>query len=106
MIENDIVEVVITCPNTESARSIASHLIEARLAACTQALNEVTSSYRWKGKVENDPEVRLAIHTRSRLVDEVHTAVERLHPYELPCFLVMNVATSNAYAQWVSEEVK
>ena len=106
MIENDVVEVVITCPDAESSQSIAAHLIEARLAACTQAMDRVSSSYRWNGKVENDPEVRLAIHTRSRLVNEVHTAIDRLHPYDLPCFLVIDVKASLGYARWVAEEVK
>ncbi|QSB05867.1 divalent-cation tolerance protein CutA [Natronoglycomyces albus] len=102
----NIVEIVVTCPSPESASELAELLIQERLAACAQSIQQVMSIYRWEGRVENEPEARLAIHTSARLVEEVRAAVDQFHPYDLPCFLVFDVRTSPGYAAWVAEEVK
>lgn len=58
--------ILTTCPNEKEAKTLASKLIKRKLAACVQ-LSSITSYYTWKGGTYNEPEIRLAIKTRSQI---------------------------------------
>jgi len=97
--------VLVTCANAAEAKRIARAVVEARLAACVNILSgEVTSIYRWKGKVESTRERLLLIKTSRKRLAKLHAAVERLHSYDVPEFIVLPiVAGSRAYLAWVNE---
>ena len=46
------IEVTTTVSDKDSAQKMADHLIGSKLAACVQVLENVTSTYRWKGSME------------------------------------------------------
>jgi hypothetical protein len=48
---SDIIQIVTTVPDEESAQRIARALVEARLAACVQVAGPVESVYRWQGQI-------------------------------------------------------
>jgi periplasmic divalent cation tolerance protein len=52
----DYVQVITTTANQDDAERIARALVEARLAACVQVLGPMTSTYRWKGRIETAQE--------------------------------------------------
>lgn len=100
----EAVEMVITGP----AAFIEEHcrrLVTDRLIACAQVSN-VSSTYRWEGSIENDPEARAHLHTVSANVAQVTAATQAAHPYDLPCVLVfpLEAGTSPAYIQWIADE--
>jgi len=85
------------------AASIGMRLVEERLAACVNALPEMESFFRWHGAVERDRERQLVIKTRAALVPALERRLHEMHPYDLPEFLVIPVASgSEAYLRWVS----
>jgi hypothetical protein len=59
--------VTVSAPDMEVAKGIARHLIGAKLAACVQIQDKVTSIYEWEGVVEESSEVILTIKVRFRL---------------------------------------
>jgi periplasmic divalent cation tolerance protein len=63
----------------------------------------MTSVYRWKGSLEQEREQQLVIKTTVSRLAALEERLRELHPYELPEFIVLNAAASNAYAAWVSE---
>jgi periplasmic divalent cation tolerance protein len=64
----------------------------------------MTSTFRWKGAIEQDREQQLVIKTTSARVPALEARLRALHPYELPEFLVLPVSTgSDAYLQWIGE---
>ena len=86
------------------ASLLARTLVEERLAACVNVLAPMTSIYRWRGTVEQDPEQQLVIKTVAERVTALEARLRDLHPYELPEFLVLPVAGgSDAYLQWVEQ---
>ena len=94
------------CP-PDKADEIASHLVEERCAACVNTLPGVRSTYRWKGKVERDPETTLLVKTSAAALDRCVARLRELHPYEVPEIVVLtpDVAASFApYVDWVREE--
>jgi len=86
------------------ARPLARALVEQRIAACVNIVAGVTSIYRWKDQVEEEGEQLLVIKTLEANVDALRKELLARHPYEVPEFLVLPVAsTSEAYAAWLLE---
>ncbi len=81
--------ILTTTGSLEEARRIARHLVENRLAACVNILDQVLSVYRWQEAVEEAQEFLLLIKTTGEQVDAVQGVLGELHSYELPEFLVL-----------------
>lgn len=102
-----ICEVVITGPNMEQLTEFTRRLLAERLVACGQHITEVRSLYRWDGVVQDEPEARVALHTRTSLVPEIVALADSEHPYDVPCVIALPVAAGNpAYVRWVHEETR
>ena len=105
--DTDICEVVITAGDAATLASLTRTLVEERLAACGQNIASVRSIYRWEGMVQDDPEARVGIHTRTALVPELVDRVKRLHPYDVPCIIALPVIAGNPdYLEWVRAETR
>jgi periplasmic divalent cation tolerance protein len=99
------VRVVLTSAPAEHAQRISRTLVEEGLAACIQR-HDVTSVYRWKEAIQEDPETVLWIKASSAQIPRLTSRLEELHPYELPEILVLPVdmeLSSSAYIAWVQE---
>ena len=69
--DEECCEVVITGDDADRLLGLTRTLVEERLAACGQTVTGVRSIYRWAGEVHDDPEARVALHTRRSLVPAV-----------------------------------
>ncbi|WP_312720329.1 divalent-cation tolerance protein CutA [Mobilicoccus sp.] len=95
-------EVVITGPTPEWAEDLAQLLVEERLAACVHIVPEVRAVYRWEEEINDDPESRLALHTRADLVPEISRRVCELHSYDVPCLFALPIIGGlPSYLDWV-----
>lgn len=98
---------LVSCPSQEVGSALAKLLVDRELAACVQILPPMQSVYRWKGEVCIDEEVLLVIKTTSNLQDEVRTAIEENHPYEVPEFVVIEARdVSERYGTWLRQNVR
>ncbi len=95
--------VLVTCASTAEAKRIARAVVEERLAACVNIFpGAVTSIYRWKGKVESARERLLLIKTSQKRLAKLQAAVQRLHSYDVPEFIVLRIAAgSRPYLAWM-----
>jgi periplasmic divalent cation tolerance protein len=101
MSESEFVFVYSTFPDEAAARRVAQMLVGERLAACVNIYPPMTSVYEWQGKLETGPEVAAFIKTRRAHVEAVIAAARPLHPYTVPCFLVLAIEAGNAdYLAW------
>jgi periplasmic divalent cation tolerance protein len=97
--------VLTTVPDLERAGTIARTLVEEGLAACVNIGGPMTSIYRWQGTIETASEHQLVIKTARDRVSAVHARVAALHPYDLPEFLVLEVAGGDAaYLAWLTAQ--
>jgi periplasmic divalent cation tolerance protein len=104
---DDLVLVLTTMPDDEKADTLALALVDERVAACVNVHAPMTSTYRWKGAVEREPERQLVIKTTRGRLSALESRVRALHPYELPEFIVLACAdASEAYLRWVNGETQ
>jgi periplasmic divalent cation tolerance protein len=100
------VQVSTTLPDEEAAHTIATCLIEERLAACAQVSGPVSSTYRWKGTVERAQEWYCHLKTTSTLSPALQERIRELHPYEIPEIIAMPIAEGDPeYLKWIAEAV-
>jgi periplasmic divalent cation tolerance protein len=100
----DLVIVLTTVPDAR-ADELASRLVEERLAACVNVHGPMQSTYRWKGRIECEPERQLFIKTSGARLEALEMRLKELHPYELPELIVIRPETAGAdYADWVRTE--
>ena len=97
----DVRVCLVTSP-PDRADALAHELVELGLAACVNVIGNVTSVYRWQGKIHEDGESLLVIKTSAARVEELEAAVLKLHPHDVPEFLVLDVGSGAAgYLGWV-----
>ena len=103
----DKIAVLTTCGSEKEARKIARGLVDARLAACVAATPGTVSVYRWKGAIEESAEWSLVIKTRRDLFPAVCAEIRRLHSYELPEILALQIVDGlPEYLDWMETELR
>jgi periplasmic divalent cation tolerance protein len=102
----DKIIVLTTAGSKEEAHRIGRALVERSLAACVNILPQVTSVYRWKGKIEEGQEWLLMVKTTHASFESVRDAIHELHSYETPeCISLAIEAGSTKYLGWIAESV-
>jgi periplasmic divalent cation tolerance protein len=105
--DGEFCEVVVTGPDPEWLAGYTRTLVEERLAACGHQLAAIRSVYRWEGAVHDEAEARVALHTRRSLVPAIVARTDELHPYDVPCVIVLPLAGGNpAYLAWIGQETR
>jgi periplasmic divalent cation tolerance protein len=102
----DKIVVLSTCGSPEEAQRLARALVEKRLAACVSVIPGVRSVYHWKDAIEEEEEVLLVIKTSRPLLEDLRSEIERLHSYEVPEVIAMQVVDgSERYLAWLDREL-
>ena len=69
-------------------------------------LPEVRSVYEWEGKVEKSTEAMLVIKSSVERLAALELLVKKMHPYDVPEFLVLPVAGgSSEYLQFLGQGI-
>ncbi len=98
--------ILCTCPDQDSAQTIAEHLIDQKLAACVNILPGITSIYSWQGNRESAQELLLVIKTTKTVYGALEKTITELHPYELPEIIAVNIENGSAgYLSWISDSI-
>lgn len=94
--------VINTCPDSETAQSLARVLVEENLAACVNIIDGMRSIYRWNGVLQNDDEVLLLIKSGVEQFSALCERLKELHPYELPEIVAVPISTGlPEYLDWL-----
>jgi periplasmic divalent cation tolerance protein len=103
--KSEFVLVYSVFPNREVGEKIARVLLDAKLAACVNLFPPMLSLYEWEGKLETNHETAAIIKTRRVLAEKLIEAARPLHPYTVPCFLVLPVEGGNtSFLHWIREQ--
>ncbi|OYT52350.1 MAG: cytochrome C biogenesis protein CcdA [Desulfurococcales archaeon ex4484_217_2] len=94
--------VLITSPSLSEAKSIARNIVEKKLAACVNIVDNVSSIYWWEGKVEESREVLMIVKTVKAKIGKLIDEVRKLHSYEVPEIIALPIVEGfEKYLQWI-----
>ena len=98
--------VTTTSDDRSELETIASELIENRLAACCQISGPVTSIYRWKDKVERSEEWSCTIKSFDSKFAAIESLINKHHHYETPEIIAQEFShISASYLNWMENEM-
>ncbi|MDX1590809.1 MAG: divalent-cation tolerance protein CutA [Balneolaceae bacterium] len=101
--------VYITTSDREEARKIGKELVQNKLAACVNILDNMESIYPWEGKIQTDSECILIAKTTYSNMAALTKRVKELHSYDVPCVIGINLAEQEGnedYLNWLMSSVK
>ena len=102
----DFAIILTTVSAVEEGQSIANLLVEKQLAACVNIIPNISSVYRWKGKIQSEPEVLLLIKTTKDLETAVYEEVQAVHSYNTPELVTLPITNgSETYLDWMTAAV-
>lgn len=97
--------VLTTLPSFMHAESLASKILEAKLAACCSIFRVERSMYRWKGRVQRESELLLMIKTRKAFYPKLEAFIKKNHPNSCPEIIALPVSkVSKEYKKWAYSE--
>lgn len=91
-----------TFPDRETQQELAQFMVDQQLAACVVAL-DADSLYVWEGEQQEDDEIVALFKTSESRADDFVTQLEDRHPYDVPCIIELDAASTKAYDSWVHE---
>lgn len=95
--------VLCTCPDRHTALRLGRVLVEARLAACVNVMDGLTSVYRWKQEIREDPEALMLIKTSAVRYPDLEAAILKHHPHELPEVIAVQIERGlEDYLSWIA----
>lgn len=96
-----------TTKDSPEAKEIGKIVVRERLAACTNVIPGISSTYRWRGKIEEAEEALLLAKTTEDRLEDLISRIEKLHSYETPEAIAIRIEDgSTSYLKWVKENVK
>lgn len=105
MTNPDVLVVLSTFPDRESAARVTRELVAEKLVACGQVESSaVRSFYVWEDELQDDEEVLVRLKTAPERLEWLRRRFEELHPYEVPQFVVLEAGASEAYTNWLRQQ--
>ena len=99
--------IYMTAGSKAEAEKIGRQLVESRLAACVNIIDNMRSFYLWKDEIQDDREIVLIAKTVKEHVPAMTEKVKSLHSYECPCIVSMPIEDGNPeFLKWIADEVK
>ena len=96
----------ITAPNRKEAERIAKKLLDKKLIACANVINNVNSYFVWKNKVQNSKEIIICGKTTSKNQTKIIKAVKSIHSYSVPCIIFFDIKNGNKdFLKWIEQSV-
>lgn len=100
----DLIIAFVTTNTEKEASSLAQRLVEERLAACVNIINNMRSIYEWDGEIHDDSEHLLIIKSVADKREKLKAFIEKHHSYEVPEFISISVDDALPdYLQWAKD---
>ena len=85
---------------------ISRLLIEKKVVACINIYPAALSIYRYNNEIIEDNEYLMHVKTTSDKFTEIRKIIERLHNYETPEIISLEISEGNEkYFKWIQDEI-
>ncbi len=106
MSKHDILFVYVTVPNKQEADEISKSLVNEKLAACVNIIENVDSVYIWNGEVQKNTELVLIAKTHKQKLAQLKNKILQLHSYDCPCIAVFGPKDMHLdFMKWITSEL-
>jgi periplasmic divalent cation tolerance protein len=98
--------VISSVPDNETAKIIATELLNRKLCACVSIIPQIKSFYWWQDKIEESSETLLHIKSTHDNYQAIESIIKNLHPYTVPEIIMLEISdVSSQYLQWIQESI-
>lgn len=98
--------IYVTCSNKTEAKNIAKTLVQEKLIACANIIDNVTSIYEYNNKSCEEDEVLIIIKTILGHFQKVKNRIMEMHSYDIPCIVEVNITNAaNKFTDWVVNNI-
>lgn len=103
---NKLMIIKTTVKNKVTKHNIINELITNDYVSCINVIENVSSYYKWQGKVENEKEDILLIKTMKRNEKLVYEVIRDIHDYEIPEIITIAIDNiDSSYLNWANQSV-
>lgn len=107
MAKTDFIVVLVTVSSIEEAEKIGRGLVEEKLAACANIMQQLKSIFFWEGKLCQENEVLMIVKSRGRLFNQLADYVKKNHSYKVPEIIAIPIIDGSPdYLSWLNESCK
>ncbi len=94
--------ILCTCPDKDSAETLAHLLVNQQLSACVNILPGISSIYWWQGQSTSAQEFLLLIKAHKDHYQAIESYIKAHHPYELPEIIAVSIDNGlPEYLHWI-----
>tara|TARA_Y100000590_G_scaffold294694_1_gene332071 strand:+ start:300 stop:617 length:318 start_codon:yes stop_codon:yes gene_type:complete len=99
--------IYVTFGSLKEARKIGSQLVKKKLAACTNIIPVIYSTYIWKNKTMVDKECSMIVKTsKSKIKDAIKYIIKK-HSYDCPAVSAFPIESSHSdFKKWIYEQTR
>ena len=103
----EFIVIYCTVPNKKEGKEIAKKLVERKLVACVNIIDNVESVFSWDGEMSEAKEAMMIIKTKKDLFDKVQFIIQELHSYNVPEIIALPILLAeDTYLKWVEHETR
>ena len=99
--------IYVTFGTLKEAKSLSKELVKNKLAACTNIIPTIYSTYYWKNKAMSDKECSMIVKTSKSKVEAAIKFIVKKHSYECPAVSAFPVDSAHVdFKKWIYEQTK
>ena len=97
--------IYVTFGSLKEAKRIGAQLVKNKLAACTNIIPTIYSTYIWKNKTMMDKECSMIVKTSKSRVKATIKFIVKKHSYECPAVSAFPIESAHSdFQRWINEQ--
>ena len=97
--------IYVTFGSLREAKRLGGQLVKNKLAACTNIIPTIYSTYVWKNKTMTDKECSMIVKTSKSRVKAAIKFIVKKHSYECPAVSAFPIQSTHVdFQRWINEQ--
>ena len=99
--------IYVTFGSLTKAKQLGNKLVKKKLAACTNIIPRIYSTYVWKNKTMMDKECSMIVKTSKSKVKAAIKFIVKKHSYECPAVSAFPIESAHVdFQKWIIQQTK